>query len=39
MKLLIEEYQYDLTDVVNVLDGLFTLQDVEQKVSVSYVGY
>lgn len=39
MKLLIEEYQYDLTDVVNVLDGLFTLQDVEQKVSVGYVGY
>lgn len=39
MKLLIEEYQYELSDVVNVLDGLFTLQDVEQKVSVSYVGY
>lgn len=39
MKLLIEEYQYNVTDVVHVLDGLFTLQDVEQKVSVSYVGY
>lgn len=39
MKLLIEEYQYDVADVENVLDGLFTLQDVEQKVSVSYVGY
>lgn len=39
MKLLIEEYQYDLADVVEVLDGLFTLQDVDQKVSVSYVGY
>lgn len=39
MKLLIEEYQYDMADVANVLDGLFTLQDVEQKVSVSYVGY
>ena len=39
MKLLIEEYQYDLSDVINVLDGLFTLQDVEQKVSVNYVGY
>ena len=39
MKLLIEEYQYNVTDVENVLDGLFTLQDVEQKVSVSYVGY
>lgn len=39
MKLLIEEYQYNVADVVNVLDGLFTLQDVKQKVSVSYVGY
>lgn len=39
MKLLIEEYQYNVSDVENVLDGLFTLQDVEQKVSVSYVGY
>ena len=39
MKLLIEEYQYDLSHVINVLDGLFTLQDINQKVSVSYVGY
>lgn len=39
MKLLIEEYQYDVADVADVLDGLFTLQDVEQRVSVSYVGY
>ena len=39
MKLLIEEYQYNVADVENVLDGLFTLQDVEQKLSVSYVGY
>lgn len=39
MKLLIEEYPYNVTDVLEVLDGLFTLQDVEQKVSVSYVGY
>ena len=39
MKLLIEEYQYNVSDVENVLDGLFTLLDVEQKVSVSYVGY
>ena len=39
MKLLIEEYRYNVFDVVNVLDGLFTLQDVKQKVSVSYVGY
>lgn len=39
MKLLIEEYQYNVADVENVLDGIFTLQDVEQKVSVNYVGY
>lgn len=39
MKLLIEEYPYDAKDVVDVLDGLFTLQDVDNKISVSYVGY
>lgn len=39
MKLLIEEYPYDAKDVVDVLDGLCTLQNVENKVSVSYVGY
>lgn len=39
MKLLIEEYQYKAKDVVDVLDGLFTLQDVDNKISVSYVGY
>lgn len=39
MKLLIEEYQYKAKDVVDVLEGLFTLQDVDNKISVSYVGY
>lgn len=39
MKLLIEDYQYEAKDVVDVLDGLFTLQDIENKISVSYVGY
>lgn len=39
MKLLIEEYQYNVADVADILDGLFTLQDVEQRISVSYVGY
>lgn len=39
MKLLIEEYQYNAKDVVDVLEGLFTLQDVDSKISVSYVGY
>lgn len=39
MKLLIEEYQYNVKDVVDVLDGLFTLQDVDNRISVNYVGY
>lgn len=39
MKLLIEDYQYNAKDVVDVLDGLFTLQDIDNKISVSYVGY
>lgn len=39
MKLLIEEYQYDAKDVADVLEGLFTLQDIDNKISVSYVGY
>ena len=39
MKLLIEDYQYNAKDVVDVLEGLFTLQDIDNKISVSYVGY
>lgn len=39
MKLLIEEYQYNAKDVVDVLEGLFSLQDVDSRISVSYVGY
>ena len=39
MKLLIEEYRYNITDVVDVLEGLFTLQDINNKITVSYVGY
>lgn len=39
MRILIEEYQYDYEDVANVLKGLGVLQDVEGKVSLSYVGY
>lgn len=39
MRILIEEYQYDYEDVANVLKGLGLLQDVEGKVSLSYVGY
>jgi hypothetical protein len=40
MKLIIEDYAYKVTDsVINVLDGLCTLQDVDNKIAVSYVGY
>lgn len=39
MRILIEEYQYDYEDVADVLKGLGVLQDVEGKVSLSYVGY
>jgi hypothetical protein len=39
MKILIEEYLYKASDVIDVLDGLFTLQDIDNNISVSYVGY
>lgn len=39
MRILIEEYQYDYEDVCDVLKGLGVLQDVNGKVSLSYVGY
>lgn len=39
MRILIEEYQYDYEDVYDVLKGLGVLQDIEGKVSLSYVGY
>lgn len=39
MRILIEEYQYEYEDVYDVLKGLGVLQDVERKVSLSYVGY
>jgi hypothetical protein len=39
MKILIEEYPYKASDVINVLDGLFTLQDIDNNISVNYVGY
>lgn len=39
MRILIEEYQYDYGDVSDVLKGLGVLQDVDGKVSLSYVGY
>lgn len=39
MHILIEEYQYNVADVRYVLQGLDTLENVEGKVSVHYVGY
>lgn len=39
MKILIEEYQYDAALVRDVLFGIDALQNVEGKVSLSYVGY
>ena len=39
MRILIEEYQYEYEDVYDVLKGLGVLQDVDGKVSLSYVGY
>lgn len=39
MRILIEEYQYPYEKVKNVLKGLDVLQDVNGKVSLSYVGY
>ena len=39
MRILIEEYQYNFEDISDVLKGLGVLQDVEGKVSLSYVGY
>ena len=39
MRIIFEEHQYEVTKVQKVLEGITTLQDVEQMISVSYVGY
>jgi len=39
MQIIFEEHQYEVAKVQRVLDGITTLQDVEQKISVGYVGY
>lgn len=39
MRILIEEYQYPADSVKDILDGISTLRDVKDKVSVNYVGY
>ena len=39
MRILIEEYQYDVADVRDVLQGIDALENIEGKVSIHYVGY
>ena len=39
MRILIEEYQYDVIKVKDVLYGIDALENVEGKVSIHYVGY
>ena len=39
MRILIEEYQYNVTDINDILHGIDALENVEGKVSVHYVGY
>ena len=39
MRIIFEEHQYEAAKVQAVLKDISTLQDVEQKISVSYVGY
>lgn len=39
MRILIEEYQYDVVKVKDVLYGIDALENVEGKVSIHYVGY
>lgn len=39
MRILIEEYQYNVTVIKDVLHGIDALENVEGKVSIRYVGY
>lgn len=39
MRILIEEYQYDVASVKDVLHGIDALESIEGKVSIHYVGY
>ena len=39
MRILIEEHQYDVADVKDILHGIDALENVEGKVSIHYVGY
>lgn len=39
MRILIEEYQYDVSAIKDVLHGIDALENIEGKVSIHYVGY
>lgn len=39
MRILIEEHQYDVAEVKDILHGIDALENVEGKVSIHYVGY
>ena len=39
MRILIEEYQYNVVDVKEILHGIDALENVEGRVSIHYVGY
>lgn len=39
MRILIEEYQYDVSTIKSILHGIDPLENVEGKVSIHYVGY
>ena len=39
MRILIDEYQYNVADVKDILQGIDALENVEGRVSIHYVGY
>ena len=39
MRILIEEYQYKVSEVHDVVKGIDALENIEGKVSIHYVGY
>ena len=39
MRILVEEYQYDVNDIRPVLNGVDAMENVAGKVSIHYVGY
>ena len=39
MRILIEEYKYDINKVKDVLHGIDAMENIEGRVSIHYVGY